>query len=90
MHSQHSTIDFTLLAQWSKEVDATPELCEQIKRCNTTLEALALCEEQNIPIGDYVCRLAGETASQACPEGTRVDAYCVNKAGHCVGVALSA
>jgi len=87
LHSQHSNVDFLLLAEWAIELGAHTELAEKIKLCNTTIEVLALCQRENIDIGKRVSQLAQGTAVTACPSGTVVDVFCVDRSGHCVGSA---
>lgn len=85
LHSQHSAIDFTLLAQWVAELAADRALIDAVRGCNTTLQALRQCQQKNIAIGDYVCNLARQTALAACRGAIQIAVFCVDKAGDYAG-----
>ena len=85
LHSQHSHIDFPFLAGVATELGASAEINDRILRCNTSLEALQLCEQIGIPLAQQICSLAKQTAVKAANDTVEIDVYCVNKQGECVG-----
>ena len=89
LHSQHSAIDFNFLASHARDLGATEEIAKAIIKANTSLEALQLCQQQQLPLGDTVSALARETALTATGNAVEIDVYCLNKTGQLVGSCLS-
>ena len=85
LHSQHSNIDFKFLSDIVVELGATEEVSEKILHCNTSLEALQICQSNDIPFANRICMLAKQTALRAVKDAIKIDVYCVNKVGDCVG-----
>ena len=89
LHSKNSSIDFRFIAEIAQRLGAESALLEHIRGCNTSLQALALSQEQGIPVADEISRMAGETARANVKRMIEVDVYCLNKSGQLVGTALS-
>jgi cobalt-precorrin-5B (C1)-methyltransferase len=85
LHSKDSSIDFAFLGKIAKDHGAGPNLVESIKRSNTSLEALKLCQEQEIPLGNAICNLAGTAAAKANRNRCDIDVYAIDRNGNTVG-----
>ena len=88
LHSQHAAIDFLFLATVARDGGATDDLCQQIEHCNTSLEALTLCQQADIDLAGRISTMARHTASIACLQKLAIDVYCVDRQGACVGNSL--
>ncbi len=85
LHSHDSSIDFEFLAGLGENLGASSGLVSRIKQSNTSLEALKLCEAENIPLANQISRLARESALSMARSNVEIDVYCVDKKGSCVG-----
>ncbi len=87
LHSRKSAIDFTHLAAQAGALGASETLRENIRQCNTSLQALQLSEQAGIALGERICQLARVQARQRLPEQIQVEVWAFNKQGQCVGSA---
>ncbi len=62
LNSRACSIDFDCLAQWAAQCGADDELQQNIRKANTSMEVLALCQKNNINLGQMVCDKALQTA----------------------------
>ncbi|MFD2230072.1 cobalt-precorrin-5B (C(1))-methyltransferase [Alkalimarinus sediminis] len=85
LHSRSSSIDLDELASKAVIAGANSELCEQIKQANTSLQALKLCQQHNVPLGNIVCEQARAVAAAVIPTSVAVEVWAVNKQGDVVG-----
>lgn len=87
LHSRKSQVDFAYLADLAAALGASPELADSIKQSNTSLGALKLAQQADIPLGRKVCEDARTVCKSYLPEKTAVAVYAFDKAGKQVGVA---
>lgn len=87
LHSRHSSIDLSLLAQWAAESGADDALQIGIRTANTSQQALALASEKGVPLGDVVCRHALNVAQAIVPPEVAVEVFAIDRAGKFVGEA---
>lgn len=85
LHSRASSIDFQFLAEQAKHVGAEDNLIASILNSNTSLEALKLCQQANIPFANRICELARNKAKSILPETTQVEVWAISKKGDMVG-----
>ncbi len=85
LHSRSSNIDLKILAELAQQAGANNNLCQQIISSNTSLQALKLCEQQGILLGDAVCQQARNSAAKRIPENVQVEVWAINKQGDLVG-----
>ncbi|MER7083839.1 cobalt-precorrin-5B (C1)-methyltransferase [Saccharopolyspora kobensis] len=86
LHSKRSQVDFARLAAIVGEAGGGSDLVTRIAGANTALEALHLCTDANIPLGDLIAH----RARQFCLETLRgapieVDVVVIDRAGTVVG-----
>ncbi len=87
LHSKDSSIDFGFLAEQAVKVGGDRVLRERIMGANTSLEALARCQDANLPLADKICSLARETALKATRSACEIDVYTLDRDGVLVGSA---
>ena len=58
LNSRSSSIDFTHIANMAEKVGASSTLRDRILAANTSIEALSLCNAENIPLAQVVCEEA--------------------------------
>ncbi len=85
LHSRSSSIDLQQLAETARQAGADDRLCQQITACNTSLQALQLAQQQNIPLGDHVCQQARDIAAGRIPPSVQVEVWAIDKQGQVVG-----
>ena len=87
LHSKKSSIDFAFLALLAKTLGADQALLANIKQANTSIEALAYCQLENIPLANRVCERALEKAQNILPGECIVDIFAIDRQGKLVGQA---
>lgn len=86
-HSRSSAIDLDFIAASAEAVGADAALARHIRGCNTSIEALAACEEAGVALGDRIAALALEQArGYRLPDGV-LDVVAVDRQGRVVGTA---
>ncbi|WP_250656025.1 cobalt-precorrin-5B (C(1))-methyltransferase [Alkalimarinus coralli] len=85
LHSRASNIDLEELADKAALGGADEPLCKQIKVCNTSLQALKLCQQHSIPLGNIICEQARSVAAKLIPNRVQVEVWAVDKQGDVVG-----
>jgi cobalt-precorrin-5B (C1)-methyltransferase len=86
LHSGRSQINRELLADIVGQAGGSPALTEQIRTCNTALEALQLSQAADLPLGDLIAERARATALgvlRGAP--VEVDIVVIDRAGVIVG-----
>ncbi|GAA4619289.1 cobalt-precorrin-5B (C(1))-methyltransferase [Saccharopolyspora hordei] len=86
LHSKRSQVNFELLASIARDAGADAELVTRVTGANTALEALQLCTEAGVPLGDLIA----DRARAFCLETLRgapisVDVVVIDRAGTIVG-----
>ncbi|GAA3749936.1 cobalt-precorrin-5B (C(1))-methyltransferase [Streptomyces tremellae] len=86
LHSARSQVDKPLLAELARTAGASPALAARVAAANTGLEALRLCQDAGVPLGDAVATRARDEALTVL-RGSRVraDVLCIDRAGAVVG-----
>ena len=86
-HSRKCSIDLDGLADEAGALGAAAELQARMRACNTSIEALALCRETGIPLGDRICARAFDQARRRLPDDIALDVCAVDRGGRLVGTA---
>lgn len=86
-HSRKSAIDLEGLAVEAGALGAPGSLQAAMRECNTSIEALALCHEAGIALGDRVCARAFDQARRHLPPDITLDVCAVDRGGRLVGTA---
>ena len=86
LHSRKSQIDLAFLAELAQ---ADSVLQHAILQCNTSIQALQLCQKQQIALGNKVCQRALITAQKYLPCDIQVEVFAINRANQTVGFASS-
>lgn len=87
LHSRSSAIDLNFIARSAKNMGASDALVEKIKSANTSIEALGLSHNENILLGDEICRQALSVAKSIVLNDTQIEIYAVDRQGRFVGSA---
>ncbi|MFC0397437.1 cobalt-precorrin-5B (C(1))-methyltransferase [Paraburkholderia rhizosphaerae] len=87
LHSRHSSIDLSQLADWAAARGAAPALQQAMRGANTSQQALALAHDAGVPLGDIVCARALDVAREVVPDEVGVEVFAIDRAGHFVGTA---
>ena len=85
LHSRSSSIDLEELADKATLAGANKDLGEQIRAANTSLQALKLCQEHNVPLGDLICQQAQSVAAAIIPTTVQIEVWAIDKQGNVVG-----
>tara|TARA_B110000285_G_scaffold146211_1_gene163208 strand:- start:5304 stop:6428 length:1125 start_codon:yes stop_codon:yes gene_type:complete len=88
LHSDRSSINLSKLADIAHNLGADSGLVVAIKVCNTSLEALGLCQQQNIDLASAVCQNALAFAQQTVPNTVQLEVFAVDRQGKLLGSAL--
>jgi cobalt-precorrin-5B (C1)-methyltransferase len=86
LHSGRSQVNFALLAGIVRDAGGGPELVTRVENANTALDALMVCQEAGLPLGDLIAARA-RAASEAVlrPAPVEVDIVVIDRAGRIVG-----
>ncbi|MDC9720060.1 MAG: cobalt-precorrin-5B (C(1))-methyltransferase [Gammaproteobacteria bacterium] len=90
LHSSKSSINLVKLADIAHKLGADSNLTTAIKACNTSLEAVDICQQQGINLATAVCQNALVFAQQTVPNSVQLEVFAVNRQGQLLGHALSA
>ncbi len=85
LNSRASAISFEHLVEQARLAGADQALCEQILHCNTSIQALKLCQSAGVPFGDQICKTAWQKARKYLPEGTELEVLAIDRQGNFVG-----
>jgi len=88
LHSDRSSINLSKLADIAHNLGADSDLVMAIKACNTSLEALSLCQQQKIDLANAVCQNALAFAQQTVPNTVQLEVFAVDRQGKLLGSAL--
>jgi cobalt-precorrin-5B (C1)-methyltransferase len=88
LHSDRSSINLINLAQIAHQLGADGDLVMAIKACNTSLEALGLCQQQNIDLASAVCQNALAFAQEVVPNTVQLEVFAVDRQGKILGTAF--
>lgn len=89
LHSSRSSINLPKLAHIASNLGADNDLISAIEDCNTSLEALGLCQQRGIDLAHAVCQNALTFAQQSVPNSVQLEIFAVNRQGQLLGSALS-
>ena len=87
LHSSRSSINLPKLAHIASHLGADSDLTSAIADCNTSLEALGLCQQQGIDLAHAVCQNALIFAQQSVPSSVQLEVFAVNRQGQLLGCA---
>ena len=85
LHSRASNIDFEHIAEIAKQAGAEASLLEQIRNANTSIEALNLCQQQQVPLAEAMCRSAWQVCRKKLPQAIDLEIWAINRRGEFVG-----
>lgn len=86
LHSGRSQVDFGALADAVRGAGADAELIALVRRANTALDALRICQGAGLPLGDLIAAGARRTAEQVLADApVSVDVVVIDRAGVIVG-----
>jgi cobalt-precorrin-5B (C1)-methyltransferase len=85
LHSRHSSIDLSQLAEWAAAVGADQALQDAIRGANTSQQALARASAAGIALGDAVCQHALNFACSVVPPQVQVEVFAIDRQGGIVG-----
>lgn len=85
LHSRHSSIDLSQLAQWAADAGADPALQQAIRQANTSQQALAMASAAAVALGDAVCQHALDFARSVVPPQVQVEVFAIDRQGGIVG-----
>ncbi|MFA7553302.1 MAG: cobalt-precorrin-5B (C(1))-methyltransferase [Spongiibacteraceae bacterium] len=83
LHSKKSAINFQFLADRAAELGADAAMTKAIKKANTSIETLAICND--LPLGDLICQHAWQHARNAIPAEIELDLWAIDRQGRQVG-----
>lgn len=81
LHSSRSSINLEKLSKVARGLGADERLVASIEACNTSLEALGLCQAQGIDLADAVCQNALHFAQTTVPKSVQLEIFAVNRQG---------
>lgn len=87
LHSRVSSIDFEYLARCAASEGADDALQQQIRKANTSIEALNLCQTTGIDLASKICADALAAAKKTVKKDIPMEVWAVNRAGEKVGIA---
>lgn len=87
LHSGKSSINLSKLADIAVKLGADSQLVVAIKDCNTSLEAVDLCQEQGIDLASAVCQNALAFAQKTVPHTVQLEIFAINRHGQLLGSA---
>jgi cobalt-precorrin-5B (C1)-methyltransferase len=86
LHSGRSQVNHDLLAELARESGGDAPLLTRVRGANTALEALRLCADAGVPLGEAIAARARRTAAGVLREApVAVDVVVVDRAGTVVG-----
>ena len=89
LHSSRSSINLAKLSDVARTLGADEALATSIAACNTSLEALGLCQKQGIDLADAVCQNALSFAQTTVPNSVQLEVFAVNRQGKFLASAFS-
>lgn len=85
LNSRVSSIDFDHISTVAKSLGANENLRNKILHANTSVEALQLCQAQQIDLGKCLCEKAYQVARKVVPESVDIEVVAIDRKGHFVG-----
>lgn len=85
LNSRASAINLEFLAAVAEELGGTSALVENIKVANTSIEALALCNKDAIPLAREMCVRALQVVKSKLPQSVLAEVYAIDRRGGFVG-----
>ena len=88
LHSGRSQVDLALLSALARQAGADDGVCRAVSSANTGLEALQLCADAGVPLGDAVAVRARDEALavvRGASTPITIDVVCIDRAGAVVG-----
>jgi cobalt-precorrin-5B (C1)-methyltransferase len=90
LHSGKSSINLPHLADIALSLGADSHLVKAIKACNTSLEAVGLCQAEGIDLASAVCQNALIFAQQMIPKSVQLEIFAIDRQGRLLGTAAGA
>jgi cobalt-precorrin-5B (C1)-methyltransferase len=90
LHSGKSSINLPQLAHIALSLGADSRLVLAIKACNTSLEAVGLCQEKGIDLASAVCQNALTFAQKMSPKSVQLEIFAIDRQGRLLGSAAGA
>ena len=90
LHSSRSSINLVKLSDVARKLGGDEALATSIEACNTSLEALGLCQQHGIDLADAVCQNALNFAQTTVPSSVQLEVFAVNRQGKLLASAFGA
>ena len=90
LHSSRSSINLVKLSDVARKLGADEALATSIEACNTSLEALGLCQQHGIDLANAVCQNALNFAQTTVPSSVQLEVFAVNRQGKLLASAFGA
>ncbi len=87
LNSRASAIDFEHIARVAQAQGATDALQHKILQSNTSIEALNLCNAENVDLAGSMCRVAHDYARTIVPASVELEVWAIDRQGGFVGCA---
>jgi cobalt-precorrin-5B (C1)-methyltransferase len=87
LHSRASSVDFAQLAELAKQAGANEALQAAVRQANTSIEALTLCQQQEIDLAAGVCEAALQEVRRIVPAEVTLEVWAVDRKGRFIGCA---
>ena len=87
LHSRASSVDFQQLADLAKQAGADEALQDSVRKANTSIEALKLCQQHSIDLAAGVCDAALRQARKIVPAEVELEVWAVDRQGRFIGSA---
>ena len=87
LHSGASSINFNQLAVMAAQRGADQSLQQAVRTCNTSIEALHLCQAAGVDLTSEVCERALIAARRIVPQSTQLEIWAVDRGGRLIGAA---
>jgi len=85
LNSRVSAISFSSLAKLAAEAGGDKLLQQGITCCNTSIQALQLCQQANVDLASAVCKAAWQVAQGYLPTTCELEVWAVDRKGRFVG-----
>jgi len=85
LHSSKSSINLAFIAEQAAYIGASEEIQQQIRHANTSIEALKLCQQHQLPLADRVCQQAAVQCAKWLTHCHTVEICAIDRQGKLVG-----
>ncbi|MCL6417096.1 cobalt-precorrin-5B (C(1))-methyltransferase [Aestuariirhabdus sp. Z084] len=87
LHSRRSSIDLHRIAEHAGTIGGSKQLQNDICNANSSLHALQLCQQHNLPIAERICDVARQQALRISRSTVAIDVWAFDRNGELLGSA---